>query len=311
MSNFNRGLNQDFVNALKNEYTKNEWWTNIVDDSDLFIAIRNNYINVYYCGNSVLKLNFDGNKFTASTHYKYLLIPKSESPVLIETNEPGFSLPENWAQNYTVNSLASIDSIKKSSRYYAGVEKEGIQQIIKSNKNILDLEIALTNEGVESEYEDYETNKLTAKRIDFTALQKNNDVIELLFFEAKHFSNGELRAEKDTLPDVIKKQISTYEKLLVQYEPDIEASYQRVCQNFCDILPEHGVDPLIKEVIDGHKIKINTKPRLVIFGFDDDQKKGLKWAPHKKKLMEELGKERLLLKGVPKGFINGIASRKK
>ena len=60
---FNRGLCDAFVEVLNNEYGKGGWWRNLVDDKETFLAIRENYLNVYYRGNSLLKLDLTSNGF--------------------------------------------------------------------------------------------------------------------------------------------------------------------------------------------------------------------------------------------------------
>ena len=64
------------------------------------------------------------------------------------------------------------------------------------------------------------------------------------------------------------------------------------------------------DIAEGASIKVDIKPRLVVFGFDEDQKKGSIWSPHKEKLVKSLD-GKYLDKGDPKNFINGIAKSKK
>ena len=44
----------------------------MASDPSLFIAIRDGYLNVYYSGNSLLKLSLDGERLAGEIHYKYL-----------------------------------------------------------------------------------------------------------------------------------------------------------------------------------------------------------------------------------------------
>ena len=312
MNSFKRGiLNQDFITALKKEYNSRGWWKEIVDDKDLFIAIRNEYINVYYKGNSLLKLSFVKGEFLAETHYKYLIRP-TVKPFLIKTSANMAFIPNGTKgvlDNYLIHNLSEIKSIKKASASYSGIEKEGIQKIIKSNDNIVDLEIALTQEADEDEMNPEKGKKSSAKRIDFAALQKKVSYYELIFFEAKDFSNNDLRAKDSAVPEVI-PQINNYGKLLKQYKEDITYSYKQICQNLYDILPNSLHSQAIVDIANDTSVKVNVEPRLVIFGFDEDQRKGSIWSPHKEKLVESLG-ERFLAKGDPKDFINGIAKSKK
>jgi len=312
MNSFKRGIsNQDFITALKKEYNTGGWWKEIVDDKDLFIAIRNEYINVYYKGNSLLKLSFVNGEFLAETHYKYLVRPKVK-PFLIKTSANMAFIPNETKgvlDNYLIHNLSEIKSIKKASTSYSGIEKEGIQKIIISNDNIVDLEIALTQKAEEDEINPEQSGKSSAKRIDFAALQKKDSYYELIFFEAKDFSNEDLRAEGSAVPKVI-QQINNYEKLLKQYKEDITYSYKEICQNLYNILPSSLHSQAIVDIANDTSVKVNVKPRLVLFGFDRDQQNGSNWRPHKEKLVESLG-EKFLAKGDPKDFINGIAKSKK
>lgn len=313
MNSFKRGIsNQDFITALKEDYNTGGWWQELVDDEKLFIAIRNEYINVYYKGNSLLKLSFVNGEFLAETHYKYLIRP-TVKPFLIKTSDNMAFIPNGTKgvlDNYLIHNLSEIKSIQTASESYSGIEKEGIQKIIKSNDNIVDLEIALTQEAEEDEMNPEQGGKSSAKRIDFAALQKKDSYYELVFFEAKDFSNkGALRAEGSAVPEVI-QQINNYEKLLKQYQEDIINSYKLVCSNLCEILPKNLHKKLIVDIAEGASMKVNIEPRLVVFGFDEDQRKGSIWGPHEEKLVESLG-ENFLAKGKPTGFKNGIAKSKK
>jgi hypothetical protein len=312
MNTFKRGIsNQDFIKALKKEYNTGGWWKEIVDDKDLFIAIRNEYINVYYQGNSLLKLRFVKGEFLAETHYKYLIRP-TVKPFLIKTSANMAFIPNGTKgvlDNYLIHNLSEIESIKTATASYRGIEKEGIQKIIMSNDNIVDLEIALTQEAEEDEMNPEKDRKDSAKRIDFAALQKKDSDYKLIFFEAKDFSNKDLRAKGSAVPKVI-AQIDNYEKLLKQYQEDIINSYKLVCSNLCEILPKNLHKKLILDIAEGASMKVNIEPRLVVFGFDEDQKKGSIWSPHEQKLDKILG-DRFIAKGDPTDFTNGIAKSKK
>jgi hypothetical protein len=72
MFHFKRGISQPFVDRLNDEYDAEGWWKAIADDRELFIAIRDGYINVYWKGNSLLKLWQAGNDLVGEIHYKYL-----------------------------------------------------------------------------------------------------------------------------------------------------------------------------------------------------------------------------------------------
>ena len=50
-----------FVEALNELYDQpDSWWRRLVDDRSLFLAVRDNYVNVYWLGCSLLRLNTVG-----------------------------------------------------------------------------------------------------------------------------------------------------------------------------------------------------------------------------------------------------------
>lgn len=305
MAYFGRGLSEEFVAALNDERGKGTWWDKIIQDHDLFVAVRNEYINVYYQGNSLVKLGFSRGEIVADVHYKYLIKPTLASGrnVMVRADGEMQFISQNGLvnfQEYLTCHLDEISAIKKASTAYGGVEKEGIQKILKSNGNIVDLEIALT-------HEDKSAGTKTAKRIDFSALQKTADGYELVFFEVKDYGNAELKAGGDVLPPVAREQIPTYEHLLAKYGADIKESYEHICKNLMALLPDRDFDPALGAIADGADFQVNTKPRLVVFGFDADQKKGTLFQARMEKLKQALGRDRVLLKGNPTGFCGGIS----
>jgi hypothetical protein len=299
MAAFKRGLDESFVDRLNAEYEEAAWWKDIVDDPALFIGIRDNYLNVYYQGNSILLLTLDRGRLVGKTHYKFLLREKIQGNQYIHSAEGRMKLTQSTLTDLFIQDLGNLPSLMAACIPYAGVEKAGVHDIIKGNRNVVDVEIALTGEK-EDEL------KPTALRVDFTALQETPESIELVFFEAKHFSNKELRANGSQTPRVV-GQVQRYEKLVARHREDIESSYRRICEN---IVALKGIrtPKIVRAVAQGKKpLLISDEPRLVIFGFDDDQKKGKVWAKHRNKLYDMLGKNRVLLRGNAKGFTVGIS----
>jgi len=48
MSKFNRGLKSDkFIDQLKEEAKNVSWWADVLNDPKLFVAVRDDYLNVY------------------------------------------------------------------------------------------------------------------------------------------------------------------------------------------------------------------------------------------------------------------------
>lgn len=309
MANFRRGLKPEFIDLLNKAYDNGGWWRDILNDNDLHIGIRDNYLNVYYQGNSLFLLTGSGG-LSGHTHYKYLLDPTKKLKPIISANGTIETLKDVFIDHLDKKNL---DLMKRASTVYAGEEKKGIQWILKNNPNIIDMEIALTQEAENQEGEEMadleETGRPTAPHVDFAALQQFPEGIKLVFFEAKLFSNKELRAKGKQDPPVI-GQIEEYKNLIEKHMADIEKSYRRICQNLYEL---HGILGRKKKIVQsvlqgGVSFTISSLPKLVIFGFDKDQKMGQVWREnHLIKLEENLGTDRVLLKGDPKKFTSGIS----
>lgn len=300
MRQFKRGLSPDFIQRLNKEYESGGWWKAIADDPQLFIAIRDAYLNVYWKGNSLLRLRMEGDALVGEVHYKYLLRPDVANPYLpIEDGRPRGS---NSA-DFFLNDLSDLAAVKRAADAYAGEEKSGVHKIVMSNPNIIDVEVAFGAINSES-------GARVAKRIDFAALREIKGIWELVFYEAKAFSNPELRAAGKDAPVV--NQIKGYTLFLRDAQADVIDSYRTVCSNLRSL---HGVkkrfsvmDDALTSIGEGTcEFKISADVRLVVFGYDGDQDKGLVWAEHRQKLRSSLG-DRLLLKGEAKGLTRGISS---
>ena len=79
---FKRGIRGGpFREALETLAHQDGWWKDVLADKSLIIGIRDEYVNVYWQGQSIFKVSFKGSKVTASTHEKYLLNPDLEDQI--------------------------------------------------------------------------------------------------------------------------------------------------------------------------------------------------------------------------------------
>ena len=58
---------------------------------------------------------------------------------------------------------------------------------------------------------------------------------------------------------------------------------------------------LIRRVAEGAPLHVDPRPFLVVFGFDDDQRKGKVWNQHLAKLRGALGDDRVYAVGNARG----------
>ena len=173
---FDRGLDDDFVEALNREYAKDGWWRRFMDDPELFVAIRDNRVNVYCRGCSLAELRLEAGEVVGRTHCKYLLRPSLSTPY-VDFAKGAYRLP-NEAQAFLVESPEAVRALKKAARPYAGEEKTGVHRILRSNSNILDVEVAF---GLPRTQE----NDPSAPRVDFAALRVVEGSGMVVFYEAK------------------------------------------------------------------------------------------------------------------------------
>lgn len=307
MSEFKRGLTDDFVCKLNDLYGQEKsWWKELVDDPDTFVAIRDNYVNVYYQGASLALVQPSGSGVAARVHYKYLLDPEPwRDDEYVRVGKDG---EVDWGrlgrESFPMDRI-NVRALKAAAENYAGEEKTGVHEIIRANHNILDVEIAIGQRGTAAKAP-------SAPRIDFAALHVSEAGPEVVFYEAKTFANHKaLRARGAGKPEVI-SQIRTYEQLLKDNRSSIEKSYEHVCRNLralSGIRERNRKRYEMLENVAGKPLTIDEEPKLVVFGFDNDQRVGKTWEPHRKKLEDKLSCERVLLKGDSKDFRNGISSR--
>lgn len=293
---FKRGISEEFVHALKSW----DHWSKVVGDRQLFVGIRNEYINIYYQGCSIFKISYKESRLVLETHYKYLVRPKLKNPLIPwDDGRPaiGARADEILLREFELRSL------KSSASNFAGAEKEGVQCVLESNKNVVDVEVAISPES-EDEGQEPQGRRI-ADRIDFAAIQRKGGKARIVFFEAKRFDNAGLRSQNSDPP--VMRQIRKYEAFIEQYRPALEKSYRRVCKNLVDLVPASRLDAVLKEAASRpDQLAVDPAVRLVVFSYDKDQEEGRVWNKHKMVLSNHF-KERLLLKGNPRGFTRGIS----
>jgi hypothetical protein len=303
-----RGLSPDFVSALSTAYDKSPWWKAIVDDRELFVTPRKTCVCVYYRGNRLLKLSLKDRRLVGEIHYKYLLNPDLKPAYRNVTDGKVGSLDGMGA---FVSDFSNIKLLKRASKPYAGNEKYGVSKIIAENLNIIDAEVAFSDSGHSAEDDDDPPEETVddkshhSPRIDFVAVQADGKRLKLVFFEAKYFTNHELKSGGD--PRVF-EQIAKYEKLLKKYEKenDIGKAYKQHCEDMLrsNCVPQGSKRRQYLKMVSTGEVIVNTKPHLVVFGFDDDQRMGPAWKKHKEKLLDHFGKDdfekkRVIFRGNP------------
>jgi len=287
-SKFNRGLSKAFIEQLAEEAKKASWWADVLNDPKLFVAVRHNYLNVYWRGQSLFLVK-PGPKVT--THVKFLLDPELDDQVLLVEREfkIGDLQDRGFVRRY--EDPKTLTKMKKASGLFSGLEKTGCHEIEVNNPEVIDCEIAF---GRTVPLENG-SDKKGARRVDLAFLERGNgEDARLVFWEAKHYSNPALHAE-DGRPVPVCDQVKRYEKYLSDTDNHkaVVNSYTRVAENLVDIRDmglRRPLSPLIIEVGTGKRtLTLDPEPKvgLIIFGF----KQAEKGYPGWKHLLDRLKSE--------------------
>jgi len=224
-------------------------WSNKIEQDckkqNVFLAIRDNRIDLYYNGGKLFGYDSNGYK----THLKYAsAITANDKDYLTESELSFYRLASDFESNY--------QRIKENCSNYSGIEASGVSDLYHkhsylSNSNVLVLDIEISFESL--------NEKNNQDRIDI--LLYNKDSKTLQFVEAKHFSNKEIWSK--TTPKVI-SQIKRYESQIAKRKSEILLEYTEyvkiVNAIFAISLPE--------------PTDIEDNVTLLVFGFDNDQKNG-------------------------------------
>ncbi len=308
MFEYKRYISGDFVEALNMLYAEpeGEWWRCLLADEEIFLAFRDETINAYYRGCSLAQISFSSSskQVTTRTHYKYLLKPDLKDN-MITARDGRFEYRDNWPKpsgSPFIESLCDLKSIKKAAQAYAVGEKVLVGKILGANADkVFDVEIALTRQLDEEDPTDLK-RKSVADRIDIAAVTETKECLQLVFYEAKLFENGELRASDAKMiedpeeraakeeANVI-RQVRRYEKLLKSFGGQIRDSCQRSARNVLDLegfnLDRRKSAQRVLDAIAANRFSVNILPVVVVGSFDIDQRMGKVWTKHRKKL--ELG----------------------
>jgi len=223
------------------EIKEQKWWKLFREDPELYIEIRkDNYINVYYYGGALAKINYNKIKkeFVGETNKQYVGV--DEELNLKELNKEKIEEIKK-----RINDIYLKDKIEK--------KIQGKMIINKDSKYI------------DSEFEykfEYKNDKFL--RID---LVKLSDGI-LSFVELKHIEDSRLRNDEKRNPEIpeIIDQMDKYRKFINKYEKEIIDYYKKIIQlkNDLEIFKQ-------KRSTD---ITFNKTPRLIIANTYEELSKG-------------------------------------
>lgn len=244
MKLFKRGIRrQSAINKAK-AFFETAVGRRIVEDKTLQICIRDNYLNIYKNGCSILKYQPMAIKHIYSIHKAYFEIPYekgAEYTSLIETND---DLVTECSKSFT-DQILNMQS--ESLRNHLNVtgekndEKKCISDYLQQETPLLlDLEVGYTRKRDEEEMKDKD-REFVADRIDMAIIDLDSGNPILKMIEVKLESDpriksddGKLRPNEDRKPEIL-KQLKKYHDFLSSQKPEIIESYSIVAKNYIDL----------------------------------------------------------------------------
>jgi hypothetical protein len=282
-SDSSHGVSDAFLDHL-DQLTRQDggsWWQDVLKRDDVFLAVRRNSLNVYYRGGSIFRIDDNGDgTVSPKTHVKYLVRQQQSLAELVD----GEFRPNGIGWTHYAGPETLKDMIRAASDL-AGAEKAGLHPLIIGGPAVIDVEIALER-ATESAASETTPVSRQQDRLDVATLERQGPNIAVVFHEAKHFTNAALRARSGS-PAVI-DQLRRYRSTLIHHTPALIARYQAACRAIVrldamrrHVCPDAGAgvplppDPMVQVVATGNAVlAIDPNPRLIVFGFDADQKKG-------------------------------------
>jgi hypothetical protein len=245
-----------------------------VDGRALRLAVRSNYLNFYFRGQSVARVCFGpaqkGRTPRLETHIKYVggfvegdvTAQEYVSFVGVE----GSCRARNRAATIReYGGLETLNGIIAKAGTYRGDEKCGVDAIVGTHSSLVDLEIAIPAwAGKEAR---------TADRIDLANLEPDHDGYRLVFWEAKTSDDARLRAA-DGHPSVV-AQLERYARFLRAqgHQKLLTDAYTDTCRILVLLhelatqsnraVPSLG--QAIHAVAAGAELRVDICPRLAVF----------------------------------------------
>lgn len=298
-STFRRGLSPAFLDALEKlaeDDQKGRWWQDVLARPDLILAVRGNYLNVYYQGGSLYKIEYKNGRVTPLTHFKYLV--RNVQKYISISEQLQFNIGNFNPIHQRYEGTKTLKEMMTAVQTYTGQEKELLHSLIIASPNVIDVEVSIeqapneptvseqeigSNDGGEAmaAEEPDAKSKYKQDRLDVVSLEEGeNGLCVLAFHEAKMLSNPDLKSKDE--PKIV-GQMKRYRRTIAHHETEILKSYEHVCHDLLRLYVLRAarcsaakpLDPLIKRVAKKEvSLRIDPKPRLLIFGYDADQRDG-------------------------------------
>jgi len=192
------------------------WWVNLRSDQDLYFDVRkDNSINVYYNGGSLVKLEWE-NKYKAQIHHEYIPLERIKDYVSFEFKDNKISLEKMCAIAINDFDSDALNQIKKRiEKFNENDSEKGLQgkYVVKNNSKaaakgfFIDTEFASERMRIDMVWVDLENKEIASVEL------KTIDDARLYPYEEKN-------QDMETIDDQLRKYykfVCQNSKLLIQY----------------------------------------------------------------------------------------------
>ena len=296
---FARGLTPDAKARLDDmaANSSGNWWKDLLAlwgpsgtgkaERPLRLAVRDNYLNFYLRGQSVARVAFDGQcRPYVDVHVKYAFEGATEQ-AYARLTETGIVHPKASHSASYAGASTLFEWMARAAQWETA-EKAEVERVVADNAGVIDLEMGLPAHG----------DQKTALRMDLIVLEPSGNGSNVVFWEAKRVTDGRLKA-KDGDAEVM-SQINAYRAYLAQadHRRAVIEAYAQTCALLVDFAEAASEDskargskplslhPELRRVAADHnRLDLDTTPRLVIFG-TEEQLAAPAWQAHRDKLVK-------------------------
>ncbi|MGC2422788.1 MAG: hypothetical protein WA666_00315 [Nitrospirota bacterium] len=245
---FIRGITEEYISDVHSLINSDLFIKNgdkILKGGDFQLCIRDNYINIYCKGCSVLKFS-PKERRSYEIHKEYAkngktdFAAKHKTNVYLEEIKEGNSL-KDLMQKETGFSMKGLLADPANKRYIGPYvkgtnsskkgEKNLLSEYLKSeNPFLLDLEVAYSRKRTVKEMEN-KTRDTVADRIDMARIVMDNHAPVLQLVEVKTATDSRVRSNPEKEPEVV-KQMRGYREFIKAQRSNILKSYATIAANY-------------------------------------------------------------------------------
>lgn len=226
MGTFQSNLKTDHQLFTRLVHDSPECWRNLKNDPDIYIDVRkDNYLNVYYNGGAIMKL--EGTKdYKAKIHFEYIPLQTDENYIGFQADCENISLQEIQVIKIDNFSKKVLNKIKKRIRnFYPNDSEKGIQahfvtmnrKSTKASGFFIDTEFQFPHSSQDSDLKG---------RIDLIWIDLERK--QMAFVELKTTSDSRLFGYNSYEPESIDIQLKKYQEFAQKNREELISHFQKV-----------------------------------------------------------------------------------